>query len=239
MEQESKIDIYKILSNNEEITEKEILTLLVLMKKGKISNPELMDELNLTGADLKSSGSAGNYRKKLEKMGVIEHYSAKINWSKIGYPTSFFVVLTSYKKETLIEIERVHIAGIKKYKEKTGLGIFVVPINNKGDKVILKDVIYGGEKPLVILSGIATDNWAATIFANFYLPKRFPGIDITLLIVQRSSIRDFEFQEESIESIATVLFNDKADINEYMDKYEKELNETFLNKINFQQTNSK
>ena len=100
--------------------------------------------------------------------------------------------------------------------------MFVIPINEEGDKIILKDVLFCGEKPIAIISGIATNDWAATAYADFYLPKRFPGIDTNLLIIKRSSIRDFEFQDKFIESIIPVIFNEYEDIEEYMERYEKE-----------------
>ena len=73
MKQKStKIDISKALSNNKEITENDILTLLILMEQGKITNPELLKELNLRVADLNTLKSAGYYRRKLEKRGIIK-----------------------------------------------------------------------------------------------------------------------------------------------------------------------
>ena len=217
-----KIDISKVLSNNEEITEKDILTLMVLMEQGRIANPKLLKELNLRGADLRAPESAGHYRRKLEKMGVLEGYPAKINWKKVGYPTEFVVIATADKKDMLLEIERGHIAGIKEYKEHTGANILVIPLGEKGEKIILRDVLFGGEKPMAIISGVATDDWAATTYADFYLPKSFPGIKTTLLIIQRSSIRDFEFQDELIESLTTVLFSAGE-----LEKYKKKIRRRF------------
>lgn len=219
MEKE-KYDISCVLSNNKELTEKDILTLLVLMKQGRITNPQLLEELNLRGANLSDPNSAAHYRKKLEKMGIVEGYTAKINWEKIGYSTEFIAILTSANKNLLLEIEKGHIAAVKEYREQTGSSILVIPVSDDGEKVILKDILFGGEKPMAIVLGIATDDWAATAYANFYVPKRFPGIDVNLLIISRSGIRNFEFQDKFLESIIPVLFNE-GEIEAYRDAFKK------------------
>ena len=220
MEKE-KYDIPRILSNNKELTEKDILTLLVLMKQGRITSHKLLEELNLRGANLSDPNSAAHYRKKLEKMGIVEGYTAKINWEKLGYPTEFIVIATSNTKDRLLGIEKVHIAAIEEYREQIDTNIFVIPITEKGDKIILKNVLFCGEKPIAIISGVANDNKVAVMYSNFYLPKRYPGIDTTLLIIQSSSIRDFEFKDKSIESLIPVLFSE-GEINKYREEFKKE-----------------
>ncbi len=213
--------IGEILSDNKELIERDILTLLVLMKHGKITNPKLLEELNLIGANLKDSSSVVHYKKKLEKLGIVEKYGVKVNWAKLGYPTEFIVIATSNNKNLLLEIERGHIAGIKQYRKKTGASIFVIPLNEDGEKIILRDVFFGGEKPSAIISGLATDDGAARIYANIYLTNKFPGIETALFKIDRSSIRDFEFQDKFIESITPVLFDDDVSIEKYMTAYEK------------------
>ncbi|ODS41013.1 hypothetical protein BEH94_02755 [Candidatus Altiarchaeales archaeon WOR_SM1_SCG] len=220
MEKE-EYDIPRILSNNKELTEKDILTLLVLMKQGRITNPQLLEELNLKGANLSDPNSAAHYRKKLEKLGVVEGYHAKINWTKVGYPTEFIAVATSNKNDILLDIERGHIAAVKEYRKETGSSMLVIPVGDNGEKVILKDVIFGGEKPIAVITGIATDDWAATAYANFYLPKRYPGIDVLMLLVKRSGIREFEFQDKFLESIIPVLFKGKEELEECMAMFKK------------------
>ena len=216
-----KISISRLLSNDEKITEKDVLTLLVLMEKGRIPNPKLLKELNLGGTDLNAPESAGHYRRRLERGGVIKGYPTKVNWKKIGYPTEFVVIMTSDNNELLLEFEKAHLGGLEEYRQQTGACIFVIPLSEKGDKIILKDVVRGGEKPTAIIFGVATGDWAATMFAEFYLPKRYPGADITLLIIQRASIRNFNFQDELIESLIHVLF-DEGEIKKYEAIFEKE-----------------
>lgn len=227
-----KINVHSAVSNNEKLTENDILSLLILMKKGRISNPKLLEELNLKGSELKTPESAGHHRRKLEKMGVIEGYPAKINWKKAGFPTEFVVTVTAYKKEVLLEIQKGHVAAVKEYRKQTSSDIFIIPISDKGDKIILKDVLFGGDKPIAIISGMATDDGAAMMYADFYLPKRYPGVDTTLLIIKRSTIRDFEFQDEFIESLAEMIFHE-GEIDMHRNIFKKEFRWDFLKyKIN-------
>ena len=69
---------------------------------------------------------------------------------------------------------------------------------------------------------MATDDGAAMMYSNLYLPKKFPGVDTNLLIVNRSAIKDFDFQDRFIELMIPFLFDNKADVEKYMEKYEKE-----------------
>ena len=210
-----------VSSNNEKIREKDILALLILMEQGVIENQKLLGELEIRSADLEDPKSAERYRRALEEKGVIESYPAKINWKKVGYPTEFVIVTTAGKRDILLEIERECEAAVEGGEEQNRSNMLVISLG-KEDKVILKDVIISGESPAAIISGIATDDGAAMIYANFYLPKKFPGVDTNLLIVNRSAIKDFDFQDKFIESIIPFLFDDEADIEKYMEKYEKE-----------------
>lgn len=220
-EKSEKIDISKVLSSNKEITENDVLALIILMEEGRIQNPTLMKKLNLRRVGANTPETAGYYRRKLEKMGIIEGYPAKINWEKIGYPTEFVVIATSQNKKGVLEIEKRHIAVVKWYKEVTGASIGVIPLSEKGDKVILKDVLFCGQKPMAVITGMATDDGAAMMYADLYLPKLYPGIDTARLIIKRSSIRDFEFQDELIESVKEVLF-DEGEIERYREAFRKE-----------------
>ena len=77
MEQKpDRMDISKVLSNNEKLTEKDMLALLALIDQGRMPNPKLLKGLKMRGSDLKTPESAGFYRKKLEDRGVIEGYQA-------------------------------------------------------------------------------------------------------------------------------------------------------------------
>jgi len=216
-----KYNINEILSSKKELTEKDILTLLVLMKHGRITNPKLLEKLNLMGANLSDPNSVAHHRKKLEKVGVIERYCARINWVKLGYPTEFVVIITADNKGTIFEIEKSHIAAVEEYREQTGANVLIIPINEEGDKIILRDVLYGGEKPISFIHGRATNDGAAMMYADFYLPKRFPKASITLLIIQRSSIKEFEFQDETIKSLRDMIFSE-GEIDEYREKFKKE-----------------
>ena len=154
---------------------------------------------------------------------MIEGYPAKINWEKVGYPTEFVVIITATTNgDVMREIERRHIAACEEYREKTGASsTFVIPVSEDGGKVILKDVMRGGEMPVAIVTGVASDNWAAKMFAEYYLSDRYPGIDTTLLIIQRSSIRNFEFQDEFIKAVIPMIFNNGG-TEAYRDAFREE-----------------
>lgn len=215
----SKSRIYNLLSNNEKLTSNDILTLLILKEKGKITNPKLLKELNNLGSCVTVPESAGHYRRKLERMGVIEGYPAKINWKKVGYNNEFVILLTANDKETIFEIQKKNMSDFKDYRNQTGANIIIVPFS-KRDKVILKEVLYSDK--MIIIYGIATDEWAAMMFGGFYLPKKYPGINTNLLVLYNSVITNFELQEESIKSIIPLFYDKDVNIKEQIEMFKKE-----------------
>lgn len=212
-------NIFKVLSNNKKLKYNDVVTLLVLREKGKITNPELLSEMTRMGSNLSTPESAGYCRRKLEKMNVIEGYPARINWKNVGYSSEFIILVTANSRDTVSEIKEGTTEDVKKYREQTGASIMVVNFSKK-DKVILKDVLCSDK--MVIVSGIATSEWAAMIFGGFYLPKRYPGINTTMLVSYENVIRDFEFQEDSFKSITPVFYDKDIDIKKQIDLFKKE-----------------
>ena len=67
MESNEEYNISSFLSNKKEFTEKDMQILLILLKKGRITNPELLKELKSLGTKLGGPNSVAHYKNKLEK----------------------------------------------------------------------------------------------------------------------------------------------------------------------------
>jgi len=126
-------------------------------------------------------------------------------------PVVFSDVLKANEIDTIYDLERLHIARVRDYMEKAGSTIYAIKLNKKGDKVIIKDFGICSDMPMASVTGLASDELAATIFSDFYLPREFPGIKTDLLILKHSSISDFEFEDDYFKTRSKMLFsNDKV-----------------------------
>jgi len=217
-----EINLPELFSDDEKLKRNDVLTLLALMVHGKTSNSDLIRELNDMGAQTTTPESAGHYRRKLENRGIVEGYAPRVNWEKVGYPVEFIVIVTTEGEDELMKIKKGNFLAIREYMKRTGTSIFIIPVTDRGDKVILKTISFGSSKRNAILSAIATSREAAVKFAKEYLPARYPDIKTSLFIVSESSIKDFEFQQEYFDSMDELLSGDDTDGRKYLDKFKEQ-----------------
>ncbi|MFQ5815694.1 MAG: Lrp/AsnC family transcriptional regulator, partial [Candidatus Hydrothermarchaeaceae archaeon] len=95
------------------MTEKKLLTLINLMRKGRISDSDLMKVL-----DLKSANAASYYRKHLEDQGIIKKYTVEIDWNKLGYPAEFIVLAEGEDMEASYDMEKEFLEALDEYRAK-------------------------------------------------------------------------------------------------------------------------
>lgn len=200
---------------SKDLSEKEVLTLVSLMKKGRLKDEELMGILGMG-----SPNAASYYRKKLEEKGVIKGYAAEIDWGKLGYTTEFFVITEGSDIYSMVDIERNHIISTAEYMDTAG-EIIIIPTGM--GKVILSEVCNCfGEKNIAMIHGYATSDHDAAMYSRGYVSNRYPGAKTTLITVKYSSILHFFIQKEIVNSIKdslTMTREDKATLEDFRKKF--------------------
>jgi DNA-binding Lrp family transcriptional regulator len=196
---------------SEDLTEKDIITIISLMRNGRLKDEELM---GILGA--KNPNSAAYYRKKLEEKGIIKRYTAEINWSKIGYKTEFLILAEGSDTRSFDDIERDYIFGLVEYLDKIG-DIIITPAGL--GKVILSGTYNCfGEKSMVLIHGYATSDQDAITYSRGYLTSRYPGIKTTIVTVKYSSVLNSFIQKEIVNVIKdsfTMTKEDKAALEHF------------------------
>ncbi len=195
------------------LNDKEVKTLFALMKDGRIKDSKLKEILGF-----KSENSAAYYRKRLEKAGIIERYSAIVNWKKLGYSTKFMIIVEGKDEKMFHEIERDHVFSADEYLSKIG-DIVVTP--TIFGPVILKEVStsYG---VVGVITGYATSEDAARNYSEVYLKERYPGIKTTTYILKDATIKDFFIQKDFIEKYKVLSPPTEKDIkrlNRFKEKF--------------------
>jgi DNA-binding Lrp family transcriptional regulator len=158
------------------LSEKQILALIELIRDGRVTDARLMETLNLGDAT-----SAGYHRKTLEKEGVVENYTAEVDWRKLGYPTEFIILCEGKSSRALYELEKNYVNSIEDYLEDRG---DVLVSSTTGGKVLIRDVFYClGEKAMTVIRGHATSDHDVIEYSRQHLLK-YPDIETTTLTMK-------------------------------------------------------
>lgn len=185
------------------LTPKKALTLMSLMRNGRISDSDLMKVLGLGSAN-----AASYYRKHLEDQGIIKKYGIDLDWSRLGYPTHFIVQVEGKDLEANYDMEKDFLDALEEYRKENG-DLFILPSGS--GRVIIEDVFSCfGERPMSIIRGRATSEQDALTYSRYYIGERFPEVKITFLLVKGNSIKDFFIQEEYIDIMKGSFIEDKS-----------------------------
>lgn len=183
----------------DKLSEKQALTLIELIRDGRVTDAKLMESLKLGDAT-----SAGYHRKILEKDGVIEGYRAEIDWRKLGYLTEFIILCEGKGSRSLYEMERNYINSIGDYLKDEG-DILISPTTT--GRVIIRDVFYCfGEKAMTVIRGIATSDHDVIEYSRQHLLK-YPDIETTTLTMKSKCkvIKNFFIQKDCLEAFKKSL----------------------------------
>jgi|Deesub1362A_J573_1020465.scaffolds.fasta_scaffold00094_65 DNA-binding Lrp family transcriptional regulator len=187
----TKKEISHIKNISPRLNDRKAITLISLMKNGRISDTELMVHLGL-----KSANSASYYRKDLEKQGIIEGYTTSVNWTKIGYPTDFVILIEGGSMEANFNIEKEIITSLEDYAKKKG-DILILPSGN--GRVLIKNITTCfGERPMTIIQGHASSEHDALIYFRYYVAEKFQNAKTTFLLVKGKSIDNHFIKKDYI-----------------------------------------
>ncbi|MEE8359146.1 MAG: Lrp/AsnC family transcriptional regulator [Candidatus Hydrothermarchaeales archaeon] len=186
-----------------QLNKKKSTTLTAIMRKGRITDLELMKTLGL-----KSANSASYYRKDLEKRGIIKRYTAEVEWTNIGYPITFVVLLEAKDMESNFDIEKEYLAALDDYYKEKG-DIFVLP-SGLG-RVVIEDIsTCFGERPMTIITGHATSDHDAMTYYRYYVADRFTAAKTTFLLIKGKCIQNFFIKKDYIELMKGSFVEDKT-----------------------------
>lgn len=199
----------------DELSENDVLTVVSLMKNGRLKDEKLMRTL---GA--KSANSAGYYRKKLERKGIIKGYTAEIDWGKLGYKTEFFVIAEGNGISTILDVEKNYLFSTVEYMNRVG-DVIIIPTGL--GKVVISD-IYScfGEKNIALMHGYATSDQDALIYSKAYIPERYSKAKTTLISVRYSPVSNFFIQKEVVAALKetfTMTKKDKSALEQFIKKF--------------------
>lgn len=183
--------------------ERKAISLVSIMKNGRMPDSELMEVLGL-----RSANSAAYYRKDLEEQGIIKRYTASVNWKKLHYPTEFIILIEGENMEKNFNIEKEIIASLEDYMEEKG-DILILPSGN-GRVVISNTITCFGERPMTIVMGHATSEHDALIYFRYYIAEKFVDAKTTFLLVKGKGIEDFFIQGDYIDFMKGSFAEDKA-----------------------------
>lgn len=111
----------------------------IIQKQGRISNKKLSDEIGL------NPSSTLERVKKLEESGIIDGYSARLNYENLDYQTLVLVnvSLKAHNKENIdIFIEKVSkIAQVTEYYHIAGKYDFMLKVYTKNNKELQSFII--------------------------------------------------------------------------------------------------
>ncbi len=193
----------KFVDISPQLNKKKAITLTAIMRKGRITDMELMETLGL-----KSANSASYYRKDLEKRDVIKRYTAEIEWTNLGYPTKFIVLLEAEDMESNFDVEKEFLAALEEYYEEKG-DIFVLP-SGLG-RVVIEDIsTCFGERPMTIIAGYATSDHDAMTYYRYYVADRFKDAKASFMLVKGKSIHNFFIKKDYIDLMKGSFVEDKT-----------------------------
>ncbi|NOZ76737.1 MAG: hypothetical protein GXO65_03485 [Euryarchaeota archaeon] len=175
-----------------ELNERKSVTLYSLMKKGRMTDAELMNYI-----DLKSANSASYYRRDLEEQGIIKGYTALVDWKKLGYPTEFLVLIEGRDMETNFNIEKEIVSSLEDYIKTKG-DVLILPSGN-GRVLIANIMTCFGERPLTLIHGHATSEHDALIYFRYYVAEKFVDAKNSFLTVKGKGIENHFIQESYID----------------------------------------
>jgi DNA-binding Lrp family transcriptional regulator len=181
------------------LSEKQVLALIELIRDGRVTDAKLMESLKLGDAT-----SAGYHRKTLEKDGVIENYTAEIDWRKLGYPTEFIILCEGKGSRALYEMEKDYVSSVEDYLKREGE---ILVSSTTGGKVLVRDVFYClGERAMTVIRGHATSDHDVLEYSRQHLLK-YPDIETTTLTMKSKCkvIKNFFIQRECLEAFKRSL----------------------------------
>lgn len=182
---------------------KKATVLASVMRNGRVGDAELAELLKL-----KSATAASYYRKDLEKQGIVEGYTAVVNWKKVGYPTEFIALVEGESAEANVDIEKEFVASLEDYARKKG-EVLVLPSGN--GRVIISDILACfGERPMTAIIGHATSDQDAIVYSRYYVAEKFTNAKTTFLLVKGRSIQNFFIQGDYIDFMKGSFKEDKT-----------------------------
>jgi DNA-binding Lrp family transcriptional regulator len=190
--------IAKIISDATYISETDTFILLTLMEDSKVTNAELAKIL-----DFKDGNSVAYHIRNMQKDDIIDKYTIIPNWKKIGLSTEFIILAEAETEEQLLQIEKRHVMEAEVYASDIG-DIVVTPTIS--GCVVLQNVYHCfGDKNMAIIVGRATSDQDAAVYCKNYLIKKYPHININMLLNKYKTINDFFIDTKVVEKIKEFL----------------------------------
>lgn len=186
--------IAQILSEVSRLDETDMFILLALLENSEITNAELAKIMNF-----KDGNSVAYHMRTMEQNKMIDRYTIVPNWKRVGLPTEFIILAEAENEEQLLEIEKIHVIMADEYASEQG-DIVVIPMIS--GCVVLKDVYKCyGDKNMAVITGRATSDQDAAVYAKNYLVARYPDIKISMLISKYKTISDFFINKNAVEKL--------------------------------------
>jgi DNA-binding Lrp family transcriptional regulator len=185
------------------LNRKKAITLYRVLKDGRVSDTELMNSLGL-----KSANSASYYRRDLENQGIIQRYTALIDWRKLGYPAEFVVLIEGRDMETTFHVEKELVASLEDYVQEKG-EVFILP-SGEGRVVITDLSTCFGERPMTLLRGHATSEQDAIVFSRYYIAEKFTEARMTFLLVKGKGIQEGFIQRDYLDFMRGAFAEDES-----------------------------
>ncbi|MCZ7400227.1 MAG: hypothetical protein O8C62_11245 [Candidatus Methanoperedens sp.] len=186
--------IAQTLSEVSHLNETDMFILLTLLADSKITNAELAKILKF-----KDGNSAAYHTRTMQQNGIIDRYTIVPNWKRVGLATEFIILAEAENEEQLLEIEKKHVIMADEYASEQG-DIVVTPMIS--GCVVLKDVYKCyGDKNMAVITGRATSDQDAAVYAKNYLVTRYPDIKISMLISKYKTISDFFINKNAVEKL--------------------------------------
>ncbi len=186
--------IAQTLSEVSHLNETDMFILLTLLADSKITNAELAKILKF-----KDGNSAAYHTRTMQQEGIIDRYTIVPNWKRVGLATEFIILAEAENEEQLLEIEKKHVIMADEYASEQG-DIVVTPMIS--GCVVLKDVYKCyGDKNMAVITGRATSDQDAAVYAKNYLVIRYPDIKISMLISKYKTISDFFINKNAVEKL--------------------------------------
>lgn len=186
--------IAQTLSEVSHLNETDMFILLALLADSKITNAELAKILKF-----KDGNSAAYHTRTMQEDGIIDRYTIVPNWKRVGLATEFIILVEAENEEQLLEIEKKHVIMADEYASGQG-DIVVTPMIS--GCVVLKDVYKCyGDKNMAVITGRATSDQDAAVYAKNYLVTRYPDIKISMLISKYKTISDFFINKNAVEKL--------------------------------------
>jgi DNA-binding Lrp family transcriptional regulator len=186
--------IAQTISEVSHLSETDMFILLTLLADSKITNAELAKILKF-----KDGNSAAYHTRTMQQEGIIDRYTIVPNWKRVGLATEFIILAEAENEEQLLEIEKKHVIMADEYASEQG-DIVVTPMIS--GCVVLKDVYKCyGDKNMAVITGRATSDQDAAVYAKNYLVTRYPDIKISMLISKYKTISDFFINKNAVEKL--------------------------------------